>query len=48
MAIGDFKRYEDSSLTYLGISTHKMDKKVGLFNTVISKKEYENIFVNKT
>jgi hypothetical protein len=48
MAIGDFKNYEDSSLTYLGISTHKMDKKVGLFNTSISKKEYENIFVNKT
>ena len=48
MAIGDFKRYEDSSLTYLGISTHKIDKKVGLFNTIISKKEYQKIFINKT
>lgn len=38
-AVYKFKRYEDKSLSYLGVTTH--DKKdIGLFDTVISKKEF--------
>ena len=38
-AVYKFKRYEDKSLSYLGIITHdKTD--IGLFDTVISRKEF--------
>lgn len=42
-AIWAFKRYEDSSLEYTGVNKHSQDVFVGGFNTVISKKEFENI-----
>ena len=45
-AIGDFRKYEDPSLTYLGLMTHKINK-IGLFNTVIKKKEYNTILTNQ-
>ena len=45
-AVYKFKRYEDASLNYTGISKHD-DKDVGLYDTVISAKEYENPFVNR-
>ena len=45
-AVYKFKRYEDASLNYTGISKHA-DKDVGLYDTVISSKEFEAPFVNK-
>jgi hypothetical protein len=44
-AIYKFKRYEDSSLSYLGFSTHKHEK-IGLFDTVIDVNEMKKTFVN--
>jgi hypothetical protein len=38
-AVYKFKRYEDRSLSYLGIITHEKTD-IGLFDTVISKKEF--------
>lgn len=45
-AVFKFKRYEDSSLEYTGINKHK-DQDVGGYDTVISRKEYEETFVNE-
>tara|TARA_Y100001958_G_C21243113_1_gene571731 strand:- start:114 stop:2636 length:2523 start_codon:yes stop_codon:yes gene_type:complete len=47
LAIKDFKTYEDSSLQYLGITTHKFER-YGLMDTVITKKEFKKYFVNQT
>ncbi len=48
-AVYKFKRYEDSSLEYTGINKHEGEQ-IGLYDTVISAKEYKNkdeqIFVN--
>jgi hypothetical protein len=41
-AVYKFKRYEDASLEYTGISKHQ-NEPVGLFDTVISANEYKNI-----
>ena len=45
-AVYKFKRYEDASLNYTGISKHS-EKDVGLYDTVISAKEFKSPFVNK-
>jgi hypothetical protein len=45
-AIYKFKRYEDASLEYVGINRHEGDS-VGLFDTVLSREDYESIFVNE-
>ena len=45
-AVYNFKRYEDASLVYTGIDKHEGEK-VGGWDTVILKKEYEQIFENK-
>ncbi len=45
-AVFKFKRYEDSSLSYTGINRHAEDR-VGLYDTVLSREEYEQIFVNE-
>ena len=45
-AVYKFKRYEDASLNYTGISKHE-DKDVGLYDTVISSKEFDAPFVNQ-
>ena len=42
-AVYNFKRYEDASLEYTGISKHIKDEEVGLFSTVISKEEYKDM-----
>ena len=43
VAVGDFKRCEDRSLSYTGIFKHEgLD--VGLWETVISEEEYQNTF----
>jgi hypothetical protein len=48
-AVYKFKRYEDASLEYTGINKHEGES-VGLYDTVISSKEYKDedkqIFVN--
>lgn len=41
-AVYKFRRYEDNSLVYTGIDKH-FDEKVGLYSTVLSRKEYETI-----
>ncbi len=38
-AIYKFKRYEDSSLEYIGISRQSGSNKIGLFDTVVTRKE---------
>ncbi|MGQ9752067.1 MAG: GIY-YIG nuclease family protein [Thermoanaerobaculaceae bacterium] len=45
-AIYKFKRYEDSSLVYTGVSRHD-EQAIGLYDTVLSRQEYEATFVNK-
>lgn len=39
-AVYKFKRYEDASLEYAGISKHK-DASVGLYDMVLSAEDYE-------
>lgn len=39
-AVYKFKRYEDSSLSYAGFSKHKDEENVGLYDTVITRKEF--------
>lgn len=46
-AVYKFKRYEDASLVYTGINKHEGED-VGLYNTVLSREDYQSIFVNKT
>jgi hypothetical protein len=41
-----FKRYEDASLEYIGINRHEGED-IGLFDTVLSRKDYEASFINK-
>ena len=45
-AVYKFKRYEDSSLVYTGINKHEGED-IGLYDTVLTRKEYEAIFVNE-
>jgi hypothetical protein len=45
-AVYKFKRYEDASLEYTGINKHRGED-VGLFDTVLSRNEYEESFVNE-
>lgn len=42
-AVYNFKRYEDASLEYTGISRHADDENIGLFSTVISRQDYEDM-----
>jgi hypothetical protein len=44
-AVYKFKRYEDASLEYIGINRHKGED-IGLFDTVLSRKDYEESFEN--
>jgi len=44
-AVYKFKRYEDASLNYTGITKHR-DQDVGLFDTVLSPKDYQSEFFN--
>ena len=45
-AVYKFKRYEDSSLEYIGINKHEGED-VGLYDTVLSAKEYQEGFENE-
>lgn len=42
-AVYNFKRYEDASLEYTGIRRHKQNEPIGLFSTVISRKDYDDM-----
>ena len=42
-AVWNFKRYEDSSLEYTGISKHTNDR-VGGYDTVITRDEYDKLY----
>jgi hypothetical protein len=42
-AVYKFKRYEDKSLAYMGISKHK-DEDIGLYDTVLSAEDYKATF----
>lgn len=42
-AVYKFKRYEDDSLSYTGIDKHRQDTHVGLFDTIISAQEFEEM-----
>ncbi len=44
-AVFGFKRYEDASLEYIGINKHEGEN-VGLYDTVLSRDDYENSFEN--
>ena len=44
-AVYKFKRYEDASLSYTGVNMHR-DDDVGLFDTVISARDYQASFEN--
>ncbi|MFN4081511.1 MAG: restriction endonuclease, partial [Saprospiraceae bacterium] len=45
-AVYKFKRYEDASLEYIGINRHEGED-IGLFDTVLSRKDYEASFENE-
>jgi len=45
-AVYKFKRYEDASLSYTGVHKHE-GLNVGMYETVLSRQEYEASFVNK-
>lgn len=42
-AVYKFKRYEDASLSYTGINKHNEDTRVGLFDTILTKEEFEEM-----
>lgn len=42
-AVYKFRRYEDASLSYTGVERHKYDESVGLFDTALSKLDYEQM-----
>lgn len=45
-AVYKFKRYEDASLEYIGVRKHEGED-VGLYDTVLSRQDYEESFVNE-
>ena len=45
-AVYKFKRYEDASLEYIGINKHEGED-VGLYDTVLTAKDYQESFVNE-
>lgn len=45
-AVYKFKRYEDASLEYIGINKHT-GQDIGLYDTVISRTDYVNSFINE-
>ena len=45
-AVYKFKRYEDASLEYIGISKHEGED-IGLYDTVLNSDEYKKSFINE-
>jgi hypothetical protein len=46
-AVYKFKRYEDASLSYTGINRHEGED-IGLYDTVLTRNDYQATFVNET
>lgn len=46
-AVYKFKRYEDSSLSYTGLESKHADENVGLYDTVLSSKEYADLYASQ-
>jgi hypothetical protein len=44
-AVYKFKRYEDASLSYIGINKHE-NEDIGLYDTVLNSKDYQTTFEN--
>ncbi len=44
-AVYKFKRYEDSSLVYIGVNKHE-NEDIGLYDTVLSPEDYRATFEN--
>jgi len=44
-AVYKFKRYEDSSLEYVGVNKHEGED-IGLYDTIVKRDDYEDNFVN--
>jgi hypothetical protein len=44
-AVYKFKRYEDTSLRYIGINKHEGED-IGLYDTTLTSKDYQNTFEN--
>lgn len=42
-AVWKFRRYEDASLRYMGVSRHK-GMEVGLFDTVLTEEDFQATF----
>ena len=42
-AVYKFRRYEDASLSYTGIEKHSYDARVGLFDTSLTKEDFEEM-----
>ncbi len=40
-AIWQFRRYEENSLEYTGISKHAPDENIGMFNSIITREDFE-------
>ncbi len=45
-AVYKFKRYEDASLSYSGIDRHGSEEAIGLYDTVITRKDAQRVFEN--
>ena len=43
-AVFKFKRYEDKSLNYTGVSKHREETKVGGYDTTVTNKEFEEVY----
>jgi len=43
-AVYKFKRYEDSSLVYTGLEDRHEGESVGLYNTVLTREEYRDLY----
>ena len=46
-AVYKFKRYEDSSLSYTGLESKHVGENVGLYDTVLSPKEYQELYASQ-
>lgn len=46
-AVYKFKRYEDASLEYIGINKHADDESIGGWDTVLTRSEFQENFVNE-
>jgi hypothetical protein len=45
-AVYKFKRYEDASLSYTGLNKHEEDENIGLYDTVLTRRDAQRVFEN--